>query len=419
MATWLRRLVYAGLVLSMLGTMESTTLHADQSSAVASESSPSQATIEKSIQSVRLADQKGKLNAASYQVQFAKDSKDFFSIHTMSPDRSGEHLIIMYQTEDEFFASVKDKRQGFRIASIQIKDGKKVWETIIDNERPHDGVYGVESNGEMFVAGEDKDTFYLHTINEKTGKITRTVKQPHSSDSTFELWNYWLMDNNQLVVSYSTNNKSTLRYFDPAGKLLKTRTISGTVWDAEKDRIVVTDGNFLRYTLSVQDHQGKYTFKKSIVNKDYSLFVYLLPDLSVAIESGMPVKGGYACRLTKYDAKGKKQWQHAMTSSNFPYKEKGNRILTIHESSNKVFFLNDQGKEINPLVGSGTINLSAKEIYFEGKTTRIADAQTMKWLAELQYKGEEEPRVAWLGKQQLAIYDGKNDVIAVIRIKNK
>ncbi|ANF95709.1 hypothetical protein [Paenibacillus bovis] len=416
MVKWIGRLIGTALILSLVISMNSTIMHAEQSNIVGSESLSPQAVLGQSIKAVKIADPKGKLNTASYQVQFAKDSKDFFSIHSMSPDRSGEHLIIMYQTEDEFFASVKDKRQGFRIASIQVKNGKKVWETVIQNERPHDGVYGVESNGEMFVAGEDKDTFYLHTINEKTGKMTRTIKQPHPAASTFMLWDYWLMNNNQLVVSYAINNKSTLRYFDPAGKLLNTRTLSGTVWDAEADHIVVTDGNALRYTLSVQDHKGNATFKKSIVNKDYSLFVYLLPDLSVAVESGMPTPKGYACRLTKYDAKGKKQWQHAITGPDFPYYEKGNHLMAVHKSSNKVFFLNDQGKETHPLAGNGTINLAAKEIYFEGQTTRIADAQTMKWLAELQYQGE-KPRVAWLGKQQLAVYDTKNSVIAAIRIK--
>ena len=33
--------------------------------------------------------------------------------------------------------------------------------------------------------------------------------------------------------------------------------------------------------------------------------MYLLPDLSVAVESGMSTQKGYACRLTKYDAKAK------------------------------------------------------------------------------------------------------------------
>ncbi|WP_235338418.1 hypothetical protein [Paenibacillus wulumuqiensis] len=418
MVKWIGRLLCTALILSLVASMDSTSIHADESSTAAPKSVSPQAMLEQSIQSVKLADAKGKLNTASYQVQFAKDSKEFFHINSMSPDRSGEHMIIMYQTEDEFFASGKDKREGFRIASIQAKDGRKVWETVIPDKRPRDGVYGVESNGELFVAAEDKDTFYLHTVNGKTGKITRTIKQPHPSESIFMLWDYWLIDNNQLVVSYAINNKSTLRYFDPAGKLLKTRTISGTVWDAEANHMVVTDGNALRYTLSVQDHKGNYTFKKSIVNKDYSLFVYLLPDLSVGVESGMPDEKGYACRLTKYDAKGKKQWQHAITGRDFPYYKKGNHIIAVFEKSNKVSFLNDQGKETNPLIGSGTINLIEKEIYFNGQNTRIADTKTMKWLAELQYKGE-EPRVTWLGKQQLAIYDMKKDVIAVIRIKQK
>jgi len=422
MVKWIGRFIGTAIIVSLLATMDSTIMYADDSNTAALESASPQSLLEQSIKSVKLADPTGKLNPASYQMQFVKDSKEFPAIDSIFPDRSGEHIIIVYDLHDYVYKNGEFTNNTIKVASIQAKDGKKVWDTVIGKKQFSQSIYSVQSNGEIFLTTEDKSHFYLHTIDEKTGKITRTISQPHPSKPTFLAWDYWLVDNNQLLVSYEVNNQSTLRYFDAAGKLLRTRTVPGIVRSAQADRILVTNGDVFRYTLSVQDAKGNTIFKKSIADQGFFWNAYLLPDQSVAVESQIDGKAKQKDRfqLIKYNARGEKQWQHTIWDEYSPYLPNGNQMMAFLGVQKKVIFLNDQGKAIHSMFGSedGWMGLRNKEVYFTGNITRIADAKTMKWLMEMDYEGD-KPQVAWLGKQQLAIYDGKNNVIAVIRIKGK
>ncbi len=419
MSKWIRRLVYMFLILSIFTGMDSKILYAEDNSPAVPEAILPQTLLQQSIQSVKLPDQAGKLNTASYEVQFAKDSKEFPYIDSIFSDRSGEHIIIVYQLKDNPYVNGKFQDRTIKIASIRVKDGKKVWDTVIAKKQFRQSIYSVQKNGEIFFTTQDDTTFYLHTINEKTGKITRTISQSHPKERTFLSWDYWLVDNNQLLMSYSVNNKSTLRYFDANGKLLKTRTVSGIVRGAQGNRILITDGDVFNYTLSVQDGKGKNIFKRSIANEGFIWETYFLPDLSVAIESKIKSEVDNVFRLVKYDASGKKQWQHTTSYNYSPYLLHGDQFVAILAYSKKVFLLNNQGTPTNLLFGTEDdgIDLRNNEMYFSGQDTRIANAKTMEWVAGVQYKGS-WTQFAWLGNQKLAIADTDNNIIAVIRIKS-
>ncbi len=417
---WISKLLCGALILSVVVTADTNLTYGEGTNTTSTNVISSEGVQQQSITSVKVADAKGKWNQASYKVQFVKDATAYGYVHSIFPDRSGDHMIVVYQTDTKVFSDGKPKDGTIKIASIRSSDGTKVWETTVSNKELARTAYNVQSNGEVFLMAQDDTTFYLYTINEKSGKITRTIQQDNIFGRGTNWWRYWLIDQNQLLVTYTYNNQSILHYFDTKGKLIKNRTITGTVWDAQSNRMLVTDGNSAHYTLSVQDLKGSYIFKKSIDDPGYIWDAYLLPDISIAIESQIKQNESYGYGLTKYNAKGQKQWQHTTMDEPWPYFAHDNQIIDIMGTHKKIVFLNNQGKEATALIANeeGWGDLRNHEIYFTGHTIRIADASTMKWLVELHYTGS-EPQTSWLGNHQLAIYNSKNKTISVIHITSK
>ncbi len=417
---WIGKLLCGVLILSVIITADTEWTYGEGTDTAPTNATSPQQVLQQSITSVKVSDAKGKWNQASYKVQFVKDATAYGYVHSIFPDRSGDHMIVVYQTDTKVFSDGKPKDGTIKIASIRSSDGTKVWETTVSNKELARTAYNVQSNGEIFLMAQDDTTFYLYTINEKSGKITRTIQQDNIYGRGINWWRYWLIDHNQLLVTYTYNNQSLLHYFDANGKLIKKRKIAGTVWAAQSNRMLVTDGNIAHYTLSVQDHTGSYMFKKAIDDPGYLWEAYLLPDLSIAIESEIKQNENYGYGLIKYNAKGQKQWQHTTMDEPWPYVAYGNQIIDMMGTHKKIAFLNNQGKEAIVLTANekSVADLRNHEIYFTGHGTRIADASTMKWLVELQYAGKES-QASWLGKQQLAIYDGQNKIISVIRMTSK
>ncbi len=431
MVKWIGRLLCSTLVLSMASTANTPLIYGEGANVTSSSATP-QSKLEQAITSVKVADGKGKWSKGSYQVQLVKNSEEFPYIESIFPDRSGEHMIITYLTDITSFEDGVPLDGMLKMASIQIKDGKKVWDAVIDDKPLWNPISQVEANGEILLSTRDDKGIYLHAIDEKTGHITRVITQATALKDSAMRWKYWLVGNNQLLVSYATNNQSTLRYFDANGVLIKTRIIRGIARDANQNRIVVTDGSSDHYTLRVQDHQGHDVFKHFIQSIGYFSHVYLLPDSSVVLESQGTKNGRNLYHLTQYNAKGIQQWDDKILDESFSSFVSGNQLVGIFEYQKKIVLLNNKGKVIKQLINQNDANTwmvtSNKQVQFIGEDhhIRIADLKNLNWLAEITYSNDESAidwldrqPVTWLSKQQLAIYDSQNKIISVIRITSK
>ncbi|WCT54157.1 hypothetical protein PQ456_13185 [Paenibacillus kyungheensis] len=364
--------------------------------------------IKNSIKSVQLADENGKLKSATYQMEFARSIANFDSIDSVFPDRSGNNIIVVYF----------DKNRVVKLASFQASNGKFLWETTLSKGFVRQTIYEVQDNGEIFCTTEDKNNFYLYTVNEKTGKITRFITQALPSKPSFLDWNYWILNNNELLMSFSMNNKSKLRYFDHNGKVIRTQELSGILRDVQNNNLLITSGTSTNVHFKVQDLHEKVRFTGEL--KDGMIWEsYLFPDLSVALETNIGGIGENTFRLHKYNSTGKKEWIHTTINAYSPYKHIGDHIIVITPILSKVISL-DKGKISKVLKDRKDVSISLKHklLYFSDKTVRIADSKKMKWLAEINYI-QNHSYNAWLNKQQLAIIDYDNKVLAVIKITEK
>ncbi|WP_431089848.1 hypothetical protein [Paenibacillus sp. 8b26] len=361
------------------------------------------------LQSVQLSDMTGELKPAKYGLEKSVEFPDVYNLHSMFTDKTGKLIVLNYTTAQNELV--------FR--SVDRETGETKWRTSLGSANSlRQTIEAVQENNEIIATSENKSTIFLHTINAQTGKITRSLSQPKPSGWTFMSWDYFMLKNNILLVSYSAGNQTTLRYLDSNGKLIKTKKINGTLQQASKDEIYATV-SATRKGIVIKILDTKYKVKKEYYYEEESFWnLYFLDNGSFVVETDIKIKGEATFRLRKYNADGQFEWGH-MSDAFIPYHVIKNQVFATNLKHTKSLLL-EHGKAKSVLfqpdsdyiyyIPSGLLNFS------RSGGIAFADSDTFRWIANLSFSPDSEVTAIWIQHKEAAIFDRDLSTLHIIRL---
>ncbi|UHA71776.1 hypothetical protein [Paenibacillus sp. 481] len=342
-------------------------------------------------------------------------SKEMAYVFDLFADPTGSLLFSCYQTE-----------AGETILkAVHMKDGKTAWRISLGKDYSlRRTPKKVSANGEILLEGDKGNHMIVHAINAQTGKITRHATQKLPKKNTYFSWDYWITNDNSLLVSYALGNQSTLRYYDQKGRLVQTKKLSGILKHYDNGRYVLVSstsvGRSFSTNLRIQNEQNKVLHKFNFPAEAY-WNTYFFKDGSFAFELSRMNKGDEIFKLYRYSAAGKLQWQYGI-----------NRFMPYHMSDKHVFVNDykhrklmqvDKGKAVTTLTHKNIDYLhrsSSKGSSFTLKTNNgydilIATADPLSWRAKV--TAPHEVDVLWLGAGRIFIFEQEAKQLSVMKMQ--
>ncbi|MCR8846369.1 hypothetical protein NQ117_22035 [Paenibacillus sp. SC116] len=414
---------------------------------------------------IKKADGSGKMKPAYYSTEWKFQFPKDWEIEATVVDKKRNMMIVLYETSS--------KEQG--LASYDLTTGERTWRIslagIFEGEyQTFTEELEIQRNGEIFISGviyksitktsesghsyTDREMVSnaLLTIQSSTGKVTRNIITPASNSNDFAEEGPWLLSDGRLMTASSLgleSNKTTLRYYDSAGKLLKTAERNGILMHFNNNEYVYLlkwDQNFTKYTIAVRDEADKvlrnYTYKteqgklkKNEVEAAWG--TRFLPDgkfvVFADIYNSVNEQAPRSKRISVFSKHGRLLWMHNIAApdrDSIYYTIIGDRLYVVDYKAATLAEINN-GKMMKPVK-------LAKESLSEGMTvfadgTFYTEKLARDWSAAnnkkhyyigalkpirniLQVTVPDHTRLEWTDSTQVLLYNYTNKQVSLLRV---